>query len=71
MCYYALRRSHLADAGYSPAMESKMVALLVIAVITLLYMLATSKSRNAVDAPDWVTPGNGYGRHGAHGSKKF
>ena len=48
-----------------------MAAVLVIAVILLAYTIATSKSRNAVDLADWVTPGNGYGRGGAHASKKF
>ncbi len=48
-----------------------MLTVLVIAVFLLAYVIATSKSRNVVIVPDWVTPGNGYGRHGAHASKKF
>ncbi len=48
-----------------------MTVVLVIAVILLAYVIATSKARNAQDVTDWVTPGNGYGRHGYHASKKF
>lgn len=46
-----------------------MITILIIALLLLAYVLVTSKSRNAHDAPDWVTPGNGYGRHGARYSK--
>ncbi len=47
-----------------------MLAVLIIAILLLAYLLGTQESRNQ-PAPDWVTPQNGYGRHGAHASKKF
>ena len=50
-----------------------MIAVLVIAVIALVYILATHRSRTKhTNMPEeWVTPGNGYGRHGyrAHKSR--
>ena len=50
-----------------------MLTVLIIALLLLAYVTATSKSRNLHTSKpvEWVTPGNGYGRHGAHSSKKF
>lgn len=50
-----------------------MTVILITALIALLYILATRKSRSAEPNPYksgvWVTPGNGYGRHGYHAHK--
>ncbi len=45
-----------------------MLAVLVIAILLLAYILGTQESRNPAQ-PDWVAPGNGWGRHGAHAHK--
>jgi len=53
-----------------------MLIVLIIAVILLAYILYTSPARNKpvvnlYASGDWIAPGNGYGRHGYHASKKF
>ena len=45
-----------------------LVAIIVIALVAL-YIVATRNSRKP-DRPDWVVPGNGYGRHGYHSQKQ-
>ncbi len=47
-----------------------MLAVLIIAILLLAYVLYTQESRNQAK-PDWIVPGNGYGRHGAHASKTW
>ena len=50
------------------ALQVYALAALIAATLLLAYVLYTRESRKR-EIPDWIVPGNGYGRHGYRSQK--